>query len=264
MNRFLPLCAAALLARPAAAQIDYRNLDDDRPLRVEDAYPVERYAFELIAPFHLSHEGRSRGHYLFTPELTYGFAAGAHAGIKLPLAGSYSPDGSDFGLAGVRGFVFVNLRNETPGLPALAVRLDGGLPAGGALAGDGGSAAIQLLATRSFGRNRLHLNGAWGFLVQDLPGAAEPTPRWWAGAAVDRTLIRSSTLLLAGVVVRDGLEEPRVAVELSAGLRRQLTPTLVVDAGVTRAVRGDGPAIGVTLGFTHAFAIPALYPGAPR
>jgi hypothetical protein len=35
---------------PLAAQIDYRNLDDHRPVRTEDAYPIERYAFELLIP----------------------------------------------------------------------------------------------------------------------------------------------------------------------------------------------------------------------
>jgi hypothetical protein len=53
----LSSCGRALLAatlcvvgagRRLAAQMDYRNLDDDRPTRVEDAYPAERYAFELI------------------------------------------------------------------------------------------------------------------------------------------------------------------------------------------------------------------------
>jgi hypothetical protein len=50
------LAALLLLARLAApgplpAQLDYRNLDDDRPTVTEDAYPVERYAFEFLLPY---------------------------------------------------------------------------------------------------------------------------------------------------------------------------------------------------------------------
>jgi len=41
----------ALTATEAAAQIDYRNLDDERPVAVEDAYPIERYAFELLGAY---------------------------------------------------------------------------------------------------------------------------------------------------------------------------------------------------------------------
>ena len=43
------LCTSFLT--PAWAQIDYRNLDDERPVVTEDAYPVERYAFEFLAPY---------------------------------------------------------------------------------------------------------------------------------------------------------------------------------------------------------------------
>jgi hypothetical protein len=35
---------------PAAAQIDYRNLDDDRPLTAEYPNPVEGYACDFLAP----------------------------------------------------------------------------------------------------------------------------------------------------------------------------------------------------------------------
>ena len=42
------------------AQIDYRNLDDDRPVVTEDAYPVERYAFELLGAISLRGRGRRR------------------------------------------------------------------------------------------------------------------------------------------------------------------------------------------------------------
>jgi hypothetical protein len=48
------LATAALGAFPAgqlAAQIDYRNLDEGRPLQTEDAYPIERHAFELVIPY---------------------------------------------------------------------------------------------------------------------------------------------------------------------------------------------------------------------
>jgi hypothetical protein len=44
------------LAPPLAAQIDYRNLDDERPVATEDAYPVERHAFELLTAYRYEHE----------------------------------------------------------------------------------------------------------------------------------------------------------------------------------------------------------------
>jgi hypothetical protein len=41
-------------AAPLAAQTDYYNTDAGRPVLIEDAYPTERYAFELqLAPLRL-------------------------------------------------------------------------------------------------------------------------------------------------------------------------------------------------------------------
>jgi hypothetical protein len=51
------------VAGPLRAQIDYRNLDDERPLFSEDAYPIERYAFELLVPYRYEAEaGGERVH----------------------------------------------------------------------------------------------------------------------------------------------------------------------------------------------------------
>ena len=51
-----PFVIATLLGIPsvALAQLDYRNLDDDRPTLIEDAYPLERYGFEILAPWRYS------------------------------------------------------------------------------------------------------------------------------------------------------------------------------------------------------------------
>src|SRR5215213_2714705 len=55
----IPAAVLAVLVRgaPAGAQTDYYNTDEGRPVRVEDAYPTERYAFELqLAPVRLERE----------------------------------------------------------------------------------------------------------------------------------------------------------------------------------------------------------------
>src|SRR4029453_3509588 len=69
------------MAIPAAAgaQTDYYNTDAGRPIRVEDAYPTERYGFELqLAPLRLE---RSRGgvyNWGVEPELAYGVLPRTH------------------------------------------------------------------------------------------------------------------------------------------------------------------------------------------
>lgn len=264
MKYVLGLFAAAAWSLPLAAQVDYRNLDDDRPLRIEDAYAIERFAFELILPSFAAFEQGGGGRYGFVPELSFGVLPGATVGLKLPIAGVAGEPSNQFGFAGVRGFLLVNLSTETRILPGMALRLDVSGPVGGELAGVGGSGSIKALATRSFGRQRVHLNGSWGFATQETPAAFEPTARWWAGAALDHTLIRSSTLILAGVAAIGSEHGTDTRWEAAAGIRRQFTPTLVLDAGVTGRLAGHGENVAFTLGVSHAFAIAALMPGGPR
>ncbi len=254
---------AALAASGATAQLDYRNLDDDRPLRVEDAFPVERYAFEWIAPYSFARARGGAATHAVVLELTWGVVLNGHAGLKLALADVEGPAGRTRGLAGARAFAFYQLFTESPALPAVAVRADAFLPAG-SLGGDRARGELKLVATRSFGRSRLHLNGAVGLGPDGTPPAAEGAARWWAGAALDRTLIRHSLLF---VVETYALREARgAALEVNAGLgaRWQWTPTLVLDLGVSRRLRADGPDVALTFGVSKAFAVAALMPSGPR
>lgn len=266
--RYGPAMAVALAvlfsATPLAAQIDYRNLDDDRPTLVEDAYAIERYAFELLLPYSFSSErGGARVH-ASVLELAYGLASGAHAGLKLPIAGTDDGTGRRWGLAGVRGFLLYNANTEGPVLPALSARVDAFLPAG-ALGGDVARGELKLIATRSFGYHRLHVNAAIGLGPDGAPPASEGAARWWYGAALDRAFIRNSLLLVGEVYARREERGAPVEVNAGLGLRWQWSPTLVLDVGVARRLRDTGPELGFTFGLSHAFAMRALMPrGGPR
>lgn len=246
---------------PLSAQIDYRNLDDDRPVVTEDAYPVERYAFELLAPYRF--EAESDGAQLHTtmPEAAYGLARNAQIGLKLPLAVVDEDTGTDQGLAGLRLFGLYNFNTESRWLPALSFRADASFPVG-SLAGEGSRFALKAIATRSWGRMRAHLNASLGFGSEDALSVVEPLSRWGASLAVDRTFFRPSLLLIGEIATSQSVRGAPTAVNASLGGRWQWTPTLVLDAGFTRRLRPDiGPDFAFTLGLSHAFAIRALMPG---
>ena len=252
---------AVLLPRVAAAQLDYRNLDDDRPVRVEDAYPVEWRSFEFNLPY--SFTRRSDGATLHSSvlELTWGVVRDAQVGVKVPLASmDDAVSNGAAGVSGIRLFALYNFNTDAPSLPALSLRGDVQLPAGSLGPGEprGGVTAI---ATRSFGRTRVHLNGAVGIGAEGQVAAAEHIPDWWAGGAVDRTLVRSSVLLIGEVYALQETESAPTEVNASLGMRLQLTPTLVIDAGVTRRLRDDGPDVGLSVGLSHAFAVAGLMGG---
>ncbi len=256
------LCTSFL--GPASAQIDYRNLDDDRPVVTEDAYPVERYAFELLAPYRFESEAGGTQLHVAVPEVEYGLARNAQVGLKLPFAAVDEGVGTDWGLAGLRVFGLYNFNTESRWLPALSLRADATFPVG-SLAGEGSRFAIKAIATRGWGRMRVHLNAARGFGSEDALAVAEALNRWNASLAVDRTFFRSSILLIGEVAISQAVQDAATAVNASLGGRWQWRPTLVLDAGVTRRLRSDiGPDIALTIGLSHAFAIRGLMPAGSR
>jgi len=260
----------------AVAQTDYYNTDAGRPVRVEDAYPTERYGFELqLAPLRLE---RFRGG-VYTwgvePELAYGVLPRTHIEVGFPLA--FTDLGGArkrAGLAGIDAAVLHNLNAETTTLPALGLAGEVLVPAGG-LGPDKAYPSVKAIATRTYRWARLHLNGQYTFGSArrrvDATGTAAPEAlgsgvvelsRWFAGVAVDRTFPLSS-LLVTGEVYAEQPIQPNedVAWNAGAGVRYQLSPTFSLDAGLGRRLTGDDQSWFVTFGLARAFALPGLLPG---
>jgi len=242
MNRIriaaLAATMTALAAGTTRAQTDYRNLDAGRPLRVEDAMPIEQKALELLAGYELRRGAGAQGH-RGTVALTWGLLPNAQ--IELGLEAANVPDaaGRTSGIAGLEAAALYGLTPERPGLPALALRGAVHAPVG-ALAPDATEAEIGAIATRSIGRQRLHAAGGWG------------GERWWYGAALDRTFFRSSLLgALEVTASRDETGQP-VALRAGAGMRWQWTTGTVLDVGVHRQWRAAaGRDVALTLGLTR-------------
>ncbi len=247
----------------AAAQIDYRNLDDERPVFTEDAYPIERHAFELLLPYRYESEAGGGRVHSSVLELGYGIFDNAQVGVHVPFAVVDEGQLKEFGLAGVQPFLLYNFNTEGPWLPALALRADLSLPVG-ALGGKGTRGTIRAIATRSWGLIRLHLNALRSFGPEEELSVAEPARRWTYSAAVDRTILRRSILLVGEVVTSRAVADAPVEVNAGLGMRWQWTPTIVLDVGVSRRLRETGPDIGLTLGFSHAFAVRGLMPSGSR
>ncbi len=259
------LSMTAALAAPSAAQIDYRNMDDDRPTLVEDAYPVEFRAFEVLAPYRFEAEAGPGHAHVFEPEIEYGLFRNFQAGLKFPIAGVREPAGgtaanTEWGLAGIRAFGLYNFFSEGRWVPALSVRTDVAFPVG-SLAGEATRFSVKGIATRTWGFNRIHLNVARTFGSETELGAAETLPRWLYGLAYDRTLFRQSILAIAEVYGRQDVDGARTEYNAGIGARYQLNPTTVIDVGVSRRLRDNvGPDFAVTAGLSHVFAIPGLIP----
>jgi hypothetical protein len=260
----LLMVALGITAAPAAAQKDYYNLDKNRPVRIEDAYTTERYAFELkVAPLRLERERGGVYHWGFDPEIAYGILPRTSVEVGFPLAVVDGGTGRRAGLAGVELSAFHNLNIETLTLPALGIRGDVLLPIG-PLSGDATYASVTGLATRSFSWARIHVNAQYTF-GEASAEAGDATPhdasRWLAGVAVDRVFPLDAYLLIVDVHAAQPVHaDDPVEWNAGAGIRYQVNPFLAVDAGAGRRLTG-GPAWYFTFGAAYHFGVRALIPG---
>lgn len=253
----------AASAPPLHAQTDYYNTDAGRPVRVEDAYPTERYAFELqLAPLRLERSSGGVYHWEIAPEIAYGILPRTHVEVGFPISISEGEgDGTEANLAGIEISALHNLNIETRTLPAFGVAADVLLPVG-ASAPSRVYPSVTGIATRTFRLARLHANAS--YTLGSAPEAGSETgevSRWMAGVAVDRTLPLRSMLLIADVFAEQPLgADDELEWNVEAGLRYQLNPFFALDAGIGHRLTGHDRGWSVTFGAARAFGIRALMP----
>lgn len=259
---------AALPAMPqtTSAQTDYYNTDAGRPVRIEDAYATERYAFELqLAPVRAERAGGGAYAWGIEPEIAYGILPRTHIELGIPLLAIDSPGlPTRSGAAGFEVSMLHNLNAETRSLPALGLAAHALIPAG-AFGPDGVIPTATALVTRSFPGLRVHINGSYTFADDEDAGPAHDVSQWLAGVAVDRTLPLRSMLITAETFAERPLDDDAdLAWTIGGGVRMQRSPRLAVDAGLGRRVTGPETGWYVTFGGAYAFAIRSLMPGGAR
>lgn len=267
----IPSCAmlvgllAILVAAPsqALAQTDYYNTDHGRPLRVEDAYPVERRAFEIqAAPLRVERGQGGAYHWSVEPELAYGILPRTHLEVGVPLSFIDAEGERRTGVAGVELSALHNLNVETA-IPAFGIAASALLPVGN-LAPDEPFLSVKGIATRTFTWARFHVNG--DYTIGDEPtggggvranAGTDEISRWSAGLAIDRTFPLRALLVGAEVVFEQPLDDAlRQLVSAAAGFRYQMTPRWAIDAGIGRRLTGDERAWYATVGSAYAFGLP--------
>lgn len=262
--------ALAFTTAPLMAQTDYYNTDAGRPVRIEDAYAIERRGFELqAAPLRLE-RGRG-GQYLWgiEPEIAYGVLPRTQLEIGFPFAWIDGPVGRrTSGLAGIDVSVLHNLNAETR-IPALAIVGEVLVPAGN-LGPDRAYPSVKGIATKTYPWFRIHVNGQYTFgTTPDGVKAGTTLPattvgsqvvelsRWLSGVAIDRTFPLRSFLVTGEVYAQGSLDEDSdTDWNATVGSRYQLSPRWALDAGVGRRLTGSERAWSLTLGGAVAFGLP--------
>lgn len=251
---------AAALAVPAlaSAQTDYYNTDKGRPLHVEDAYPIERRAFEIqAAPLRLERGAAGVYHWTVEPEIAYGIMPRTQVEFGLPLSFIDAGGTRQSGVSGLDLSVLYNLNVETS-IPALGLGASALLPVG-ALAPDDPYFSFKGIATRTFTWARFHLNGE--YTLGDAPSATRTAPveatRWSAGVAADRAFPLRSLLMGAELLVQQPLIESEEQLLIAGtGIRYQLSPRWAIDGGIGKRLTGDDRAWYATFGSAYTVGLP--------
>ena len=256
------VCAAQL-----AGQTDYYNTDAGRPVHIEDAYAVERYAFELqAAPLHIERADGGMYSWEVEPEIAYGVLPRTQVEVAFPLQMTRDADGSrEVGLGGIDLSVLHNLNAETAGLPAFAVAASVLVPVGN-LAPRETFTSLKAIGTRTFRFARIHVNGE--YTIGDTPGVGDELgegSRWLAGVAIDKTFPLRSALVTADVYAEQPLlEDSELLWVVEGGARYQLSPFFALDVGVGRRLTGDEKAWFLTIGAARSFGIRSLFAVPPQ
>ena len=272
LTRAVAAVATALALNPGSlfAQTDYYNTDGGRPITVEDAYPTERYAFELqLAPLRLERANGGLYTWGIEPEIAYGILPRTHIEIGVPIAYvDRGPVGKTVGAAGLDISMLHNLNAETS-IPALGIAGELLLPLGG-LAPENAYFSAKGIATRTLTRARFHVNGQYTFgKTPTAPsgsslttgGGVAEVSRWLLGLAVDRAFPLKSTLVTAESFVRQPIQEgDETEWNIGAGIRYQVSPHLALDGGLGKRLTGDDQGWFATFGLARAFSIRSLIP----
>ena len=262
------IAAMAFVPAAAFAQTDYFNTDRGRPLQVQDAIPIERYAFELqAAPLRWTRSPNAHVTWSIEPELAYGILPRTQLEIGLPVfftEGQPGVPGSGVGALHVSMLHALNI--ETLGMPAVALTAVASIPAG-SLGPRRGYFTAGAVATRTVSLGRVHLNAdaTLGDAIAaddsraNTPGVHDLS-RWSSGVAVDHALPLRSMLVGGEILVRQPLVEGTdLQWQAATGVRWQLDPYWALDAGLGRSF-GDEPEWSLTFGAARSFGILKLFP----
>jgi hypothetical protein len=253
--RIISLALLLGLSVNAAYAIDHDNLDEGRPLRLEDAYPIAQGEWALETGSGLSAPRRSRTQGFFPLEVLYGLAPNLQVSLGTtivtdPRRVDEQTKSGDLQVSGL-----YNFNQESLNLPALGVRVTVNVPTG--TASSGGDFRIKGLVTKSVGRLSVHLNPAYEVFSGTTPFERDGRYELALGASYPVGAPKHTLTTLLGDIFTEQAPrrgEPQIA-GAEIGVRRQWTPWTVLDAGIGTEFAGplNRSTFFATVGFSVGF-----------
>ena len=256
MNTRIAIIAAFGLASACALATDHNNLDSGRPLRFDDAYSIafRERAIEFV--FSVDTFRRSSPTYGLKAEYKFGFAKNRDIGISFEP--SYSGAERRFDANNVELSYFHGIRREIENQPAIAYKIDLGLPTG--RDSRGVDLRFRGIATKALGQyDKLHLN--LDAIYASKPGSSERNVVFGAILGYSTPLGYpkqfNQTLVAEFALQQSKVRGQGYTGTIGLGMRRQIGVRSVLDFGIesdvlaTKGAQKDSVRliIGYSIGF---------------
>jgi hypothetical protein len=256
MTRYhLTLLLSLFITAAPTWAVDHNNLDEGRPLQMEDAYPIAYGELSAETGVRGSHNRHGDDRVTFPIELLYGAYWNLHLGLGSTLATSPHTIDDPEKSGDLRLFGLYNLNQETLRIPALAVKFILDFPSG--IRSRGVDTELKGILTRTVGHGRVHLNAGYQFIGNARDAERDERYEVVLGVQYPWGYPRSfTTTVLADVFTRQATrfnETNNSGVEI--GLRRQIAPSIILDAGIGTECVGPSErdlffaTVGVSFGF---------------
>ncbi len=239
-----------------ALALDHDNLDKNRPVQVEDAYPIAKGEMALEGGFSLEDRRNADNRLDFHVAMLYGVFYNAQleigSSVLTDLISSREGDTSgDLSLG-----MLYNFNTETLNLPAMSVKvgLDYVIRD---RSDDQVEMALEGILTRTFGRWRTHLNAEYILVSSNRQQGRGGLYNLIAGVNYPLGYpIRFRETLILDIFTRQSeIKEEKNVTGIELGVRHQWTPRFVLDGGIGSEVLGPSQrspffaTLGVSLGF---------------
>lgn len=271
MRVLLATALTSVALMPLAARAaDHTNLDENLPVRLEDAYPVPYNDIEAQGYFSYDRNRRGsngrggRGSDAFT--LSPQFEAGVFRNTQVSISAPYRlGNASETKQGDFIAQALYNFNNEGAYLPAFALSVGVDQPYG--YQSGGTESQIKAIASKSigsFGSNyvprQLHVNAIWFHNYDPLStvDTRERRDRYLVGIGYSQPVTNEAVLVAD--VYREQLKERTQAQNIvQVGIRYQLDPQTVLSGSLGTGFADRSPAFVALVGFQHTLSWPLLF-----
>jgi hypothetical protein len=238
----LGLAVMACLAQAAVAQTDHINLEEGLPTRLEDAYPTayRNREVQFFTRYERTREGEDR--VTLNPRAEFSLARNWQFKVAAPF---YTGSADRTGSGNVRMEAFYNFNVESLYVPAFA--LVGGVefPSGKDSAGVDTTAKAILTQTISNRLDRLHLNAE---ITHNAGRMLDERSTRFTGVFGYSGRLGPDTILITDIVRQQERRRGENSNIIEVGIRRQLSPLMVLSVGAGAGVGDQSPKVLITIG----------------